>query len=129
MSADGESLFFSHFGSQTGSYATIFEGKRSAGLWQYGSSELGDLLLADEAARRVPTGISGDLLTLFYRDEVEGDFRAAWRVNPTVPFSSSKVMSFAAGTVAAAPNGACTKVHYSAPGDSGLDLFVTYRAE
>lgn len=127
LSADGESLFFSHYGS--GSGYTIHEGQRSAGLWQYGSSDLGAVLLADEGARRVPTGISGDSLTLFYRDEVEGDFRAAWRINPTVPFSTSEVMSFAEGTVAAAPNGACTKVHYSAPGDNDLDLFVTYRAE
>jgi hypothetical protein len=127
LSADGESLFFSHYGS--GSDSTVHEGQRSAGLWQYGNSDLGDVLLADEGARRVPTGISGDLLTPFYRDEVEGDFRAAWRINPTVPFNTSQVMSFAEGTVAAAPNGACTKVHYSAPGDNDLDLFVTYRAE
>lgn len=128
LGADGSSLFFSHFGSGSGA-ESVFESKRSGGLWSYGSSSLGDPLLADGGARRIPTGISGDSLTLFYRDDVEGDFRAAWRINPSVPFGTSEVMTFAEGTVAAAPNGACTKVHYSAPGDNDLDLFVTYRAE
>lgn len=130
MSADGESFFFSHFADgQSGSHGTVYESRRSGGAWQYGSSNLGDLLVAEAEARRVPTGVSGDLLTLFYRDEVEGDFRAAWRVNSTVPFMHTEAIPLGEATVAAAPNGACTTLHYSAQGENDLDLFVAYRTD
>jgi hypothetical protein len=127
MSADGEAFFFSHFADgQSGSHATVYESRRSGGAWQYGSSNLGGVLVAQDDARRIPTGVSVDLLTLFYRDEVEGDFRAAWRVNPTVPFTRTETLAFGE-TAAAAPNSACTTIHYSAQGENDLDLFVTYR--
>jgi hypothetical protein len=82
------------------------------------------LLYAAEQKRRIPTGISYDSLTLFYRDEVQGDFRAAWRVNTQVAFDYSEVVDLANGVVAAAPGASCQRIYYSAPGASGLDLFV-----
>jgi hypothetical protein len=77
------------------------------------------------AKRRVPTGLSSDSLTLFYRDDVKGDFRATWRVNPTVFFDYSEVLALGAGTRAAAPNAACKRIYFSAQGQTDLDLFVS----
>lgn len=128
MSADGAAFFFSHFSDyQSGNHATVYESRRSGEAWQYGNSNLGGVLLAEDDARRIPTGVSGDLLTLFYQDEVEDDFRAAWRVNPTVPFTHTETLTLGEGTRAAAPNSACTALHYSAQGANDLDLFVAYR--
>jgi hypothetical protein len=98
------SLFFSHFTTgYAGSRATVYESYEQ---------------------RRIPTGVSADLLTLFYFDEVNGDFRAAWRVNTQVPFDYAEVLAVGTGVKAAAPTASCQRVYYSAPGTNGLDLFV-----
>lgn len=126
LSADGSSFFYSHFLSHhaTGERATLYESLRTAGLWSGSSFDLGSLLYGNASQRRVPTGVSSDLLTLFYRDEVEGDFRAAWRINPQVPFEYSEVLEPGDGVQAAAPNSECSKLYFSAQGDDDLDLFV-----
>ena len=126
MSADRESFFFSFYmKGETGSHVTVHESRRSGGYWTFSGSNLGNLLNASGAKRRIPTGLSSDLLTLFYKDEVNGDFRAAWRVNPSVQFLHAEVLALGTGTVAAAPNADCTKIYFSAQGDAGIDLFVT----
>ncbi len=125
MGGDAKSFFFSHFStSYTGSYATLFESQRSGETWPFTSPSLGEILHASDQKRRQPTGVSIDLLTLFYWDEVNEDFRAAWRVNSQVPFEHSEVLELGSGLRAAAPNGNCTRIHYSAQGKAGLDLFV-----
>jgi hypothetical protein len=126
MSADRESFFFSFYLSgETGSHATVQESRRSGGYWTFSGSNVGNLLNASGAKRRVPTGLSSDRLTLFYKDEVNGDFRAAWRVNPSVPFLQAEPLQLGTGTVAAAPNQDCSKIYFSAQGAAGIDLFVT----
>jgi hypothetical protein len=125
LGPDDSSFFFSHYTtSYMGSNATLFESRRSGGVWNFTSSDLGKLLYADDQKRRIPTGISSDALTLFYVDQVEGDFRAAWRVNTQVAFDYSEVLNLADGVVAAAPGASCQRIYYSAPGANGLDLFV-----
>ena len=101
------------------------ESHRAGGLWQFTGNNVGVLLNASGAKRRIPTGLSSDLLTLFYKDEVSGDFRAAWRVNPNVQFLHAEALPLPVGTVAAAPNPDCSRIYYSAPGAAGIDLFVT----
>ena len=126
VSADEASFFFSHFSSTySGSYASVYESHRSGGVWSFSSSDLGKSLYGSEQKRRVPTGVSSDSLTLFYFDQVSGDFRAAWRVNTQVPFNYSEVLALGTGTKSAAPNAACTRIYFSAQGANGLDLFVS----
>ena len=126
ISADRNSFFYSHFSAgQTGEYVTVQESHLSAGYWNFGGDNVGNILKAAGAKRRIPTGLSSDRLTLFYKDEVNGDFRAAWRVNPNVQFLHAEALSLGEGTVAAAPNQDCSKIYFSAPGTAGVDLFVT----
>lgn len=118
------SLFFSHFTTgYAGSRATVFESFRSGASWTFATPDLGELLYAKDEQRCIPTGVSADLLTLFYLDELNGDFRAAWRVNPQVPFDYSEVLELGTGVRAAAPTASCQRIYYSAPGTNGLDLF------
>ena len=124
LSSDETSFFFSHYFGNTGSYATINESHRSGGAWTFASVPLGDVLNASDAKRRVPTGVSSDLLTLFYRDEVRGDFRAAWRVNRQVAFDYSEVVDLSQGVQAVVPSLSCLRLYYSGPGGNDLDLFV-----
>jgi hypothetical protein len=125
LGADDASFFFSHFTtSHTGDYATLFESRRVAGSWPFAAADLGARLYASDQKRRIPTGVSSDSLTLFYADEVAGDFRAAWRVNTQVPFDHSEVLDLGPGARAAAPGSSCSRIYYSALGSNGLDLFV-----
>ncbi len=126
ISAGETSFFFSHYVStSTGNYPTIHESHRSGNAWTFTSTELGKVLDAMDTKRRIPTGVSSDLLTLFYRDEVKGDFRAAWRVNPQVAFDYSEDLALGEGVRAAAPNLHCSRIYFSAHGATDLDLFVT----
>lgn len=126
VGAGETSFFFSHYlSTSTGGYATIHESHRSGGAWIFTSTDLGKVLYASDTMRRIPTGVSSDLLTLFYRDEVKGDFRVAWRVNPQVEFDYSEVLALGEGVRAAAPNLHCSRIYLSAQGVTDLDLFVT----
>jgi hypothetical protein len=126
ISANDASFFFSHFVStDAGSYESVHESHRSGGVWDFSSPNLGKLLYASDQQRRIPTGVSSDTLTLFYLDEVQGDFRAAWRVNPQVQFNYSEALDLGVGTTSAVPNEPCTRIYYSAQGASDLDLFVS----
>lgn len=126
MSADRESFFYSFYmNGEAGSRPTVQESRRSAGYWTFAPSNVGNLLNASGAKRRIPTGLSSDLLTLFYKDEVNGDFRAAWRVNPSEQFQHAETLDLGTQTVAAAPNQDCSKIYFSAQGAAGIDLFVT----
>ncbi len=125
-SADEVSFFVSHYTKDaTGSYASVLESRRTGATWPFPSADLGKVLYASGVNRRVPTGISSDRLTLFYRDDVQGDFRAAWRINPDVHFKHSEVIPLGNGAQSAVPNGACSKIYFSAQGPADLDLFVS----
>ena len=127
VSPDETSFFFSyyvHYQGDPGGYPTINESHRSGDAWTFGSVPLGEVLDASDDKRRIPTGVSSDLLTLFYRDEVKGDFRAAWRVNRQVKFDYSEVVNLGQGITAVAPSVDCSKLYYSGPGTNDLDVFV-----
>jgi len=126
LGGDDASFFFSHYlSSDAGSRPSLRESRRSNGGFSFGGPNPGELLYASGAKRRVPTGVSSDLLTLFYFDQVKGDFRAAWRINTQEPFTYSETLSPGAGTQAAAPNQACNRLYYSADGSDGVDLFTS----
>jgi hypothetical protein len=128
LSAGDDSFYYSYYllGDDRNK-ATLFESRRDAGSWTFGGLDLGTALYGKPSARRVPTGVSSDNLTLFYRDEVGGDFRAAWRVNTQVPFDHTEALTLGTGTQAAAPSADCAKLYYSAQGATDLDVFVAAR--
>jgi len=108
--------------SNEGSRPTLFASEW-LGQWSFGQPLAGaERLWAAGQSRRVATGLSSDGLTLFYRDEVENEFRSAWRRRLTDDFDAFQALGDLAR---AAPNGACDKLYASAQGDGGLDLFVS----
>lgn len=125
-SSDETSFFVSHYTSDAnGKYASVLESRRVGAAWPFPGADLGKILYASGAKRRVPTGLATDRLTLFYRDDVNGDFRAAWRVNTTSKFDYSEILTLGDAVQAAAPNAACSKLYFSAQGTTDLDLFVS----
>jgi hypothetical protein len=118
----GDYLLYS-FVSPTneGPRPTIFE-TEWLGQWGFGQALLGaELLWAAGQARRAPTGVSSDHLTLFYRDEVTAETRAAWRKRPDGEFDAYQTL---AGLERVVPDGSCDTLYFSAPGASGIELFV-----
>jgi hypothetical protein len=68
-----------------------------------------ELASADTTHRRRPTGASADDLTLFYYDEVNGVEGAAWRTDPSQPFSHFETIPAAPE---AAPNLDCSALYF-----------------
>ena len=92
------------------------------GQWSFGQPLPGvERLWAQGQTRRIATGLSSDGLTLFYRDDVEGEFRSAWRRRLTDAFDAFQSLGDLAR---AAPDGACQELYYSESAGGGLDLFV-----
>jgi hypothetical protein len=92
------------------------------GQWSFGQPLLGaERLWASGQARRVATGVSSDGLTLFYRDEVAGEFRRAWRRRLSEEFDAFESLG---DWERAAPNAACDELYYSAQNEGSVDLFV-----
>lgn len=128
LNANDSSFYYSYFSESDPRIGpSLRESRRDGGTWSFSSLRLGALLEGTPTKRRIPTGVSSDDLTLFYRDEVEGDFRAAWRVNTQVPFDHAEPVSLGTGTRAAAPSADCSKLYFSANGAADLDLFVSTR--
>ncbi len=111
--------------SNEGSRPTLYASEW-LGQWSFGQPLLGaDRLWASGQARRVATGVSSDGLTLFYRDEVAGELRSAWRRRLSAEFDAYQSLG---ALERAAPNGACDELYYSAENDGSLDLFVASTA-
>jgi hypothetical protein len=118
----GDYLLYS-FVSPTneGPRPTIFE-TEWLGQWGFGQALLGsELLWAAGQARRAPTGVSSDRLTLFYRDDVTAETRAAWRERPDGEFGTYQTLD---GLERVAPDGSCDNLYFSALGAGGIELFV-----
>jgi hypothetical protein len=129
LGAGAQAFFYSQFSTGMEGAAPS-EARLREGLWTSTGQSLGAHFGSDAAGnRRVPTGVSSDVLTLFYRDEVEGDFRAAWRVNDQQMFDHVEAVTVATGISAAAPNYTCGRLYYSAPGTEGIDIFVSERQQ
>jgi hypothetical protein len=111
LSSDDRTLYYSKYGA--GETATVFAATRSAPVaWPVGVPVEGATLLDDCGARRRPTGISADALTLFYYDESSGSERATWRKSTDSAFSGFVDLGSRAE---AQPNAACTALYFSTP--------------
>lgn len=125
LSSDDRTLYYSKYGG--GESTTIFAATRSGPVsWPLGNPVDGAPLLDDCGARRRPTGVSADGLTLFYFDESSGSERATWRKSTDSAFSGLVELGARAE---AQPNTACTALYFSArAGDAtagGDDLVAT----
>jgi hypothetical protein len=122
LSSDDRTLYYSRYGS--GAPATVFAAVRSGPVsWQLGSPVDGGPLLDDCGARRRPTGVSADGLTLFYYDESSRSERATWRKDTGSAFSGFVELG---SSTPAQPNTACTALYFSVrAGDAsaGSDVF------
>jgi hypothetical protein len=82
-----------------------------------------EFLGTDPSTRRRPTGASADDRTLFFYDEVSGVERAAWRDDPSQPFSYFEDIPAAPE---AAPNADCSALYFIGGGplpgvDAGMN--------
>jgi hypothetical protein len=126
IGASDRSLYFSVYGANA--TLTLFESTRTdssawpGGVWLVAN---GGAFAASGSMLRHPTGVSADDLTLLYWDDVAATEMAAWRPFTSQPFDHFETLGALKG---AAPNAACDKLYYSAPGSAGgLDLFVAPR--
>lgn len=108
LSPDGNVLFYSQFGlsSVTIHWAT-FDPK--TGWVPKGTLDAPELN-AVGAQRRRPTGISGDLRTLFYWDETAESEKAAWRLTSDGVFN---IFSDLGPLWGATPGANCVGLYYS----------------
>jgi hypothetical protein len=68
-----------------------------------------ELTSVDPTHRRRPTGASSDDRTLFFYDEVGNVERAAWRSDPSAPFTHFEDIPAAPE---AAPNAGCSLLYF-----------------
>ncbi len=121
LSANDEVFIYSQFAGITG--PTLFESQRS-GLdpWPVGASLTGKLLTMVDGKRRRPTGLSSDLRSLFYHDDVSGQLRVAFRTESTGQFTSA--FDINAG-ISGQPNNSCTRLYYTGEKDGKTRVWVT----
>lgn len=123
FSADDLTFYFSVYGvdDTSGDYGgyvsdhTIYSSTRIPYVsWPAAEALQGAPIEAHCEARRRPTGISSDQLTLFYWDELSGSARAAFRPSIDEPFSGAVELGDRAF---AQPSPDCTTLYYSGSGD------------
>ena len=120
LSPNDDALLFSFFALDPDGTITLREA--SGPPWGFGRALEGAILTAQGTARRIATGLSGDLRTLFYWDEVSQVERAVARATPGAPFERAQSLGDRRG---ATPNPSCDRLYYAARGPHGdLDLFV-----
>jgi hypothetical protein len=111
LSSDDRTFYYSKYGSE--GTVTVFAATRSDPVpWPLGTPVEGAPLLNDCGARRRPTGVSADGLTLFYYDESSGSERATWRKSTDSAFSGFVDLG---SRIGAQPNAACTSLYFSLP--------------
>jgi hypothetical protein len=119
LPADGV-LIFSYYDPEASGISTIREALGPP--WSFGVTIGGAMLMAVDGKRRIATGLGADRRTLYYWDEVENVEQAAERAAPGETFDRHASLGDRRG---AAPNLACDRLYYSAPGPDGdTDLFV-----
>ena len=120
LSADGGTFLYSQLG--TGALPTILESARGdAEQWPVGVTVNGAMLGSVDGKYRRPTGISADLRTLFFYDEVAEHLEAAFRAAPLDPFTVGRTLM--AGR-SAQPGAACSRLYYTAQQSATLGVWV-----
>jgi hypothetical protein len=126
IGAGDTTFYYSFYGS--GLVDTLLETTRTGTTpWPDGVSLSGTAgaFASSGSELRRPTGVSADDLTLFYWDDVDATEKVAWRPRTSESFGAPVTLGAFKG---AAPNAACDKLYYSAPGTAGgMDLFVAAR--
>jgi hypothetical protein len=121
LAADDKTFIYSEYGSDV--VDTIHQSKRLFGgdPWSAGSPLVAAELQALGPERRRPTGLSADGRTLFFWDDQAAQERAGF-----FPPDSNRLASVVdLGQLRGAqPNAACTRLYYSGPGQSSLELMV-----
>jgi hypothetical protein len=119
LSADDLTFYFSVYGVEdvSGNYGgyvdshTIYSSTRTPFVsWPQAAAVMGEAIEAHCSARRRPSGISSDQLTLFYWDELSGSTRAAFRSSIDAPFDTAVELG---NRPFAQPNPDCTMLYYS----------------
>lgn len=123
IAADDQSLVYSIYGR--GDKVTIQYSARlfSGDPWAVASSLGGAALEAQGTLRRRPTGISSDLRTLFFWDDVSATERAGFRSDWLADFTAFVDLGTLTGAI---PNAACDALYYAC-GVSETDLFRANR--
>ncbi len=122
LADDDETLFYS-LNAPLGSDGTSLHVSKRTGAGDFPVGTVVDaceLNQLSSGARR-PTGLSKDLLTLFYYDEPRVKMRAAWRPSLDRPFDRFVDLPFHSAVM---PNAACDRLYYSSITDGKLEIYV-----
>jgi hypothetical protein len=122
LAADDQTLFYSLDAPLGSEGTTLHVSKRTgAGDFPVGSVvDACELSQLSSGARR-PTGVSADLLTLFYYDEPRVRMRAAWRPALDRPFDRFVDLPLHSAVM---PNAACDRLYYSSLTDQKLEIYA-----
>ncbi len=121
LSGNDGVFLYSQFSGIVG--PTLFESQRSGpDPWPVGTSLTGTLLTMKDGKRRRPTGLSADLRSLFYHDDISGQLRVAFRTASTGQFTSA--FDINAG-LSGQPNHSCTRLYYTGQKDGKSRVWMT----
>jgi hypothetical protein len=110
VSYDGKTLVYSVFGSAPVTIQVATRPDPKSAWTPVGPLDAAADLQAVGNARRRPTGVSSDLRTLFYWDEVKSTEMAAWRPSVAAPFDTWNDLGPIFG---ATPGNNCAGLYYS----------------
>jgi hypothetical protein len=114
LSKDDRTFFYLRGDATQVRHDAVYASTRAADVsWPIGAAVHAIELDAICGLYRRPTGLSSDLLTLFYYDEIMGGERATFRKSTTTAFAGSIDLGDAADAV---PNTACDTVYFTAAG-------------
>jgi hypothetical protein len=121
MAGSGTALAISNYGFDMSFSLTLTHRPMVGSAWMGWDRRSETELRVDPTGKlRRPTGVAADERTLFFWDEVRGIERAAWR--DSIPGMFTTFLDLGPRQFAQ-PNAACTRIYYSAPGASSVDLF------
>jgi hypothetical protein len=116
VGADDQHFYYSRHGG--GTAETVYESTRKGNIpWTVGVAPTGDAVQSFCGRGRRPSGISSDLLTIFYWDEASMSERAAWRASPTAPFTGGIDLGARPDTQ---PSQSCTRIYHTLPASSDI---------
>jgi hypothetical protein len=121
LAPDDKTFIYSEYGS--GVVDTVHQSKRlfDGDPWSPGSVLVAAELQASGTDRRRPTGLSADGRTLFFWDDGSAQERAGFFALESAQFSRFVDLGQMRG---AEPNETCTRLYFSGPGQSSLELMV-----